>query len=120
MICPGCGHNHNDAEVPKAACLIVCKLCGAQLWGPQHRDYWLKDKLIPGAFYWVQPVFDPDFTPRVEVTDEIRPAVHWHNREQPALFYGYSEDGSERWVYLENEPSRWPVCRVGKEIKNEF
>jgi hypothetical protein len=69
--------------------------------------------LIPGAFYWVIPAHDPD-------TDLV-----WQNKEQPARFEGYDNNGNDRWFWLGvygeygNGLSDWPAIWVGKEIKSD-
>lgn len=86
--------------------------------------------LKPGAFYWVIPVFDVDFTPpgfenedySGEVFDAMR--SHWTQCEQPARFEGLDKNGNEIWFYVgynwKDELSNpWPVCWIGKEITRE-
>jgi len=67
--------------------------------------------LKPGSFYWALPAHDPD-------TD-----LEWQNKDQPARFAGYDEEGRELWFWLgvegENKDgvSDWPSIWVGEEIK---
>lgn len=84
-----------------------------------------EQKLIPGAFYWVIPEWDVDFTPPgfegKEYSEELHAALaaHWSTQEQPALFNGYDENGHEKWTYLGHEDDRnlwWPARWVGAEI----
>ena len=61
--------------------------------------------LIPGRFYWVMLATDPD-------TNEI-----WEQREQPARFSRYLDDGTPLWHCLNIEgESDWPMRWIGAEI----
>lgn len=84
----------------------------------------MSNELVPGAFYWVQPVFDVDFDPsrNQDLSDDAKLQVmqdHWHNAEQPARFDGYEADGTQRWIFLGEEFCAWPVCWVGKRITKD-
>lgn len=77
-------------------------------------------KLVLGRFYWVLPVFDvnvdvgnfPDYDSAFEAMQ-----AHWTNREQPARFVGYRDDGEEQFMFIgEDGVSDWPVRWVGMEI----
>jgi hypothetical protein len=78
----------------------------------------MEPKYKPGAFYWVKPVFDVDFTPPGSPDADFDTRYnHWRQQEQPARFEGYSETGEEIWIYLGvDDPHPWPVCWVGDEI----
>lgn len=87
-----------------------------------------EQKLIPGAFYWVQPVYDVDLVPLGfegrEWSEDMAQAIsdHWTQKEQPARFEGYDENGNERWLYIgRDEPDNWwPARWVGAEIIRSF
>lgn len=101
---------------------------GAATRDPQPALRYRDPALKPGAFYWVQPVFDVDFTPPdfegQECSDALFEAAwnHWSQREQPALFLGWTETGDEKWVYIGYEAGSahprawWPVKWVGAQI----
>jgi hypothetical protein len=83
--------------------------------------------LKPGAFYWVKPVFDVDFTPpgfeHEEYSDAMHDAMwtHWTQNEQPARFDGLDASGNEVWFYIgcnwkADSKHPWPVCWIGEEI----
>lgn len=80
--------------------------------------------LRPGAFYWVIPAYDVDFTPPGFEGREYGEAMHaamrdhWSNNPQPARFVGYHEGNPDwpRWLYLGQEDDDWDARWVGGEI----
>jgi len=65
-----------------------------------------EEDLIPGHFYWVIPVLDPD-------ADE-----EWESELQPARFIGSDGQGGWLWHCLNIEgASNWPMRFIGDEIK---
>lgn len=62
----------------------------------------MRNDLTPGAFYWVLIVFDPDVT-----KDE-----DWSNQPMPARYRG-----ENKWDYIGDLDSEWPVRWVGEKIE---
>ena len=58
-------------------------------------------KLIPGRFYWAQPVLDVDAFEA------------WMNEPQPARYVG---NGSQEWEWIGCDGDDWPARWVGAEI----
>ncbi len=88
--------------------------------------------LKPGAFYWVIPNWDVDFTPPGfeghDYSDAMHEAscAHWSQNAQPARFNGLTKSGEEMWTFLgQDDPDPgmpysddhwWGVRWVGDEI----